>query len=197
MSTAKAIVLIDGGFLRVEARKASKHYDPALIENFALACCGSDEKLFRVLYYDCAPYAGTVKLPVSGASHTFSGSDAWLHELSRKNLFAVRRGVLKFRGFKPKKTPVSVPIGSLTDADFLPDFEQKGVDMRIGLDIAAYASNRAVDRIILTSNDTDCVPALKYGRRAGLQTVLIELPGVRQAPELLAHTDFKRAVAWP
>jgi uncharacterized LabA/DUF88 family protein len=194
---AKAIVLVDGGFLRVEAKKAGKTYIPDFIENVALACKGSDEILFRVLYYDCAPYTGTTRLPVSGASYKFSGSDAWLHELSRKNLFAVRRGVLKFRGYKPKKTPVSAPGSPLTDADFSPDFEQKGVDMRIGLDIAAYASNRAIDRIVLVSNDTDCVPALKYGRRAGLQTVLIELPGVRQAPELLAHSDFKRPVAWP
>ncbi len=69
--------------------------------------------------------------------------------------------------------------------------------MRIGLDIAAYAANRAVDRIILVSNDTDCVPALKYGRRAGLQTVLIQPNGVRLSPELLAHIDYKRSVPWP
>lgn len=117
-------------------------------------------------------------------------------ELSHKDLFAVRRGVLKFRGFKPKRTPVAA--GAVpTDADFVPDFEQKGVDMRIGLDIASYAANRSVDRIILVSNDTDCVPALKYGRKARLQTVLIEPPKVRLAPELLSHSDFKRPVLLP
>ncbi|WP_396272764.1 NYN domain-containing protein [Granulicella arctica] len=103
---------------------------------------------------------------------------------------------MKFRGFKPKRTPVA-STAPLTDANFNPDFEQKGVDMRIGLDIAAYAANRSIDRIVLVSNDTDCVPALKYGRRAGLQTVLIEPPKVRLAPELLSHSDFKRPVLWP
>ena len=196
MADVKVAVLIDGGFLRVEARKAKKTYNPDYIERFALACKAADESLFRILYYDCALYSGTVKLPISGQPHTFQSSDAWLHELSHKDLFAVRRGVLKFRGFKPKRTPVSNPT-QLTDADFQPDFEQKGVDMRIGLDIASYATNHAVDRIVLVSNDTDCVPALKYGRRAGLQTVLIEPPKVRLAPELLSHIDFKRAVLWP
>ena len=86
---------------------------------------------------------------------------------------------------------------TLTDDDFDPDFEQKGVDMRIGLDIAAYSASRAVDRIILVSGDTDCVPALKYGRRAGLQTVLIEPPTLKLAPELLAHADFRRMVSLP
>ena len=192
----KIAVLIDGGFLRVEAKKAKKTYNPDYIERFALACKAGDESLFRILYYDCALYSGTVKLPVSGHAHTFQASDAWLHELSHKDLFAVRRGVLKFRGYKPKRTPVTNQ-SALTDADFQPDFEQKGVDMRIGLDIAAYAASHAVQRIVLVSNDTDCVPALKYGRRAGLQTVLIEPPKVRLAPELLSHTDFKRPVLWP
>ena len=80
---------------------------------------------------------------------------------------------------------------------FEPIFEQKGVDMRIGLDIAAYSDRKAVDRIILVSADTDCVPALKYGRRAGLQTVLIEPDGARIPPELMAHADFTRSVPLP
>ncbi len=133
---------------------------------------------------------------MSGNQYTFAGSDKWLEELARKDLFAVRRGVLKFRGYKPRKTPVG-PAAELTDADFSPDFEQKGVDMRIGLDIAMYSENRGVERIGLVSNDTDCVPAMKHGRKAGLQIVLIEPPGVKIAAELLMHSDFKRVVAWP
>ena len=195
MPDLKVAILIDGGFLRVSAKKAKKHYDPNFIEAFAHACKSADESIFRVLYYDCAMYSGTVKLPVSGTSHTYTTNDAWLHELSHKDLFAVRRGVLKFRGFKPKKTPVAP--ATLTDADFEPIFEQKGVDMRIGLDIAAYSDNHAVDRIILVSGDTDCVPALKYGRRAGLQTVLMEPVGEKLAPELFAHVDFRRPVTLP
>lgn len=86
---------------------------------------------------------------------------------------------------------------SLTDADFEPIFEQKGVDMRIGLDIAAYSDSRAVDRIILVSADTDCVPALKYGRRAGIQTVVVEPAGSKIPPELKAHADFNRTLLLP
>jgi uncharacterized LabA/DUF88 family protein len=195
MANFKVAVLIDGGFLRVTAKKAKKTYDPDFIERFAHECKSADESVFRVLYYDCALYEGTVKLPVSGMDYIFRASDAWLHALSHKDLFAVRRGVLKFRGDRPKKTPVAP--ATLTDADFEPIFEQKGVDMRIGLDIAAYSDNHSVERIILVSADTDCVPALKYGRRAGLQTVLVEPAGARIPPELLAHADFKRTVALP
>lgn len=195
MPDIKIAILIDGGFLRVAAKKAKKNYDPDFIEKFAHTCKAPDESIFRILYYDCAYYSGKVKLPVSGTDHEFKANDAWLHALSHKDLFAVRRGVLKFRGFRPKKTPVAP--ATVTDADFEPIFEQKGVDMRIGLDIASYSDNHAVDRIVLVSGDTDCVPALKYGRKAGLQTVLIEPPKSKLAPELFAHVDFRRIVTLP
>jgi uncharacterized LabA/DUF88 family protein len=133
----RIIILIDGGHLRAKANLAGKHYNPDFIESFAKKCAIQDEEIFRVLYYDCALYAGMVRLPVSGSPHRFTSSDRWLEELACKDLFAVRRGVLKFRGYKPKRTPVN-PKGPPTGADFDPDFEQKGVDMRIGLDIASY-----------------------------------------------------------
>lgn len=192
---SKVSVLIDGGHLRALTKKAGLDYNPNHIEKVALACVEPDEALLRVLYYDCAPYTGKVKLPVSGAEHEFSGSDRWLRELAAKDFFAVRRGVLKFRGFKPKTIPFANQ--PLTDADFKPDFEQKGVDMRIGLDIASHAAIRSADRIILISGDTDCIPAMKLARINGLQIVLASLPNHRVAPELLWHSDFERRVAWP
>jgi uncharacterized LabA/DUF88 family protein len=201
--TIKSAILIDGGFLRVAARKANKRCDPDFIEKFAHACKSIDEQISRILYYDCAPFSGTLTLPVSGTLSKSSCKRTWLHELSYKDLFAVRRGQLKFRGYVRKKTPRHTPGTAttttmpLTDDDFKPEFEQKGVDMRIGLDVAAYSANRAVDRIILISADTDCIPALKYGRKAGLQTVLIEPFGNKLTNELLAHADFKRMVALP
>ncbi len=188
-------VLIDGGHLRVLTRKAGYEYNPAYIEKVALACVMPDENALRMLYYDCAPYQGKARLPVSGDEFEFNGSDAWLKALAAKDLFAVRRGVLKFRGFKPKKIPIS--SAPLTDADFKPDFEQKGVDMRIGLDIANFAAAKSVDRIILVTGDTDCLPAMKHARINGLQVVLASFSNHRLAPELLWHADFERTVLWP
>jgi uncharacterized LabA/DUF88 family protein len=189
------IVLIDGGFLRSQARVANKRYNPEFIERFAHSCIAADEECLRVLYYDCAPYVGSAIQPVSGTRRDFTGSDLWLHEIAALDLFAVRRGVLKFRGFKRNAPTVTGAI--LTDADFSPQFEQKGVDMRIGLDIAAYSAEHLAKRIVLITNDTDCVPAMKFARKAGLQTILIEVPSCTPTPELIAHADFKRSIGWP
>ena len=192
----KAAVFVDGGHLRVLVRQAHRHYNADYIEAIADACVVDDEILLRVLYYDCAPYQGHPKLPVSGRPADFQGSDTWLKVLAAKPRFAVRLGTLKFRGFEPKSVPVP-PSGPVSDDDFKPRFEQKGVDMRIGLDIATYANNRSVDRIILITGDTDCLPAMKLARTAGLQVVLVRFPRQRLAQELLWHSDFHRSVAWP
>ncbi len=188
-------VLIDGGHVRALARQANKTYDCDLIEKLGYKCAQDGERIQRILYYDCAPYRGSKSLPVSGKDRRFQGSDRWLQDLAQRNLFAVRLGVLKFRGWVPVRTPIAA--SPLEDKDFKPNFEQKGVDMRIGLDMANYAQTHAVDKVGLVTNDTDCIPAMKYARRAGIQIALICIPGCKPAPELLAHCDFKREVEWP
>jgi hypothetical protein len=105
----KIAVHIDGGHLRVYARKAEKPYVPDYIEKIALGRALADEVIHRILYYGCRPYQGEAIQPVSGIKKSFEGSDKWLHELSHKDLFAVRVGVLKFRGFILKQSRIPLP----------------------------------------------------------------------------------------
>ena len=192
----KIAILLDGGHLRVQARLAGKAYDPDFIAAFAAKCAAPDETVFRVFYYDCAPFSGKRQMPVTGEYREFKKSDDWLKALAKKDLFAVRLGVLKFRGFKPKKSPLDPSRPS--DEDFDPILEQKGVDLRIGLDIATLCQNRAVERVALLTNDTDLAPAMKHARIAGLQVVLLQSPAAHASYELVRHADFLRRIdAWP
>lgn len=49
---------------------------------------------------------------------------------------------------------------------------QKGVDMRIGVDIASLALHKQADTIVLVAGDSDFVPAAKLARRAGIDFIL-------------------------
>ncbi|PTY02418.1 hypothetical protein DB346_09730 [Verrucomicrobia bacterium LW23] len=49
---------------------------------------------------------------------------------------------------------------------------QKGVDMRIGLDISTLTLKKQVDTIILVTGDSDFVPAAKLARREGVEFLL-------------------------
>ena len=192
----KVAILIDGGHTRVLVRKAGKIYNPDYIEQLARAAIDKEEEdIVRILYYDCPPFNGNVKLPVSGDVKEYNSSGVWLDDLAERDLFAVRRGILKFRGFVPRKVPVARE--ALTDDDFEPRFEQKGVDMRIGLDIATYADNRSIDRFVIFTADTDCIPAFKHARKLGLQVVLVDLPRGKLVGESRQHADFVRCVELP
>ncbi len=49
---------------------------------------------------------------------------------------------------------------------------QKGVDMRIGLDISTLTLKKQVDTIVLVTGDSDFVPAAKLARREGVEFLL-------------------------
>ncbi len=49
------------------------------------------------------------------------------------------------------------------------ELRQKGVDMRIGLDIASMTLKRQVDTIVLVTGDSDFVPAAKLSLHCGLR----------------------------
>lgn len=193
----KTVLMVDGGYLRACAKVAGHNYDNPFIEAFAKACPVPDEDLLRVLYYDSPQFRGTVQLPVSGGNTQFQANDKWLRDLAKLERFAVRRGTIGFRGWRPAKIPIAGGA-PLTDQDFTPIFEQKGVDMRIGLDIATFAERRSVDRILLVSGDTDMVPAMKHARKSGMEVVVLQLPApTRALHELLfAHSDIVRSVGW-
>ena len=193
----KTVVMIDGGYIRAAAARAARTFDNDFIRTFSGGCVSPGEYLIRVIYYDAPLYRGSVQLPVSGLAKKFEGSDAWLDDLAGSHRFAVRRGALGFRGWKPKTTPISGR--ALTDEDFSPVFEQKGVDMRIGLDIASMSERRSVDRIVLVSGDTDMVPAMKHARKAGLEVVMIQPPPPTLPLHKLlrAHSDCVREAPWP
>ena len=65
-----------------------------------------------------------------------------------------------------------IQVSDLLEHDFDVSFEQKGVDMRIGLDIASLAYKKQVDQIILIAGDSDFVPAAKLARREGIDFIL-------------------------
>lgn len=77
----------------------------------------------------------------------------------------------------------------LSNDDVSLDLRQKGVDMRIGLDIASLALKRFVNTIVLVSGDSDFVPAAKLARREGMQFILDPLWQPRKLDALFEHID--------
>ena len=151
--------------------------------------------LYRIFYYDASPFAGKRKKPLGGTDKNFADSDEFhksqdmLAALESMPYVAVRRGKSQFRGWeiKPQKLLSKSDISICAD-DLLPRVEQKGVDMCVGLDIAALSLKQFADVLVLVSGDSDFVPALKFARTEGRQIILFTL-GHRVSRDLKVHAD--------
>lgn len=86
----------------------------------------------------------------------------------------------------------SLTISDIKENDFQFKAEQKGVDMRIGLDIASMAYKKQVDQIVLISGDSDFVSAAKLARREGIDFILDPL-FANIKPNLFEHIDGLRS----
>ncbi|MGI9297223.1 MAG: NYN domain-containing protein [Gammaproteobacteria bacterium] len=191
----RTYISIDGGYLTYLMRDTGYFISADNIERAALACVGQDEELWRILFYHCREFEGKTPLPVSGELVEWKPkSHSVVDDLARKNFFAARLGMLSFRGWQKKS---GARGEKLSDDDFRPVFEQKGVDMRIGLDMAMIAERQMVDRLILISADTDLIPALKLCRQRGIQVIVVEFPDKQISYKLLEHSDLCRQVKWP
>lgn len=200
-------ILIDGGFFTKKFRGENKRFPSAAdvvdaVRGIISVCADVEGKeLLRVFYYDARPLLKAVPNPVTRKTEDFAASElaknaTRLHrELAVAPNFAMRFGELKLfkwtATFDEKKhSPDDSAQKVETDfGDWKPHFTQKGVDLRIGLDVAEMAFKKRVDTIILFSGDTDLVPAMKLARREGLR-VLTVVPKIGSlSSSLLEHSD--------
>ena len=208
----RAAVLVDGAFFLKRIRTLCGILTPAETATILLMGCRSlltqnhneesPKDLYRVLYYDCPPLDKKFHNPISKKSVDLSKSALYsfrteFHkELLNKSNLALRRGSID--GTHPQWTikqsklqdlfKKKITFDQLTEDDVILDFHQKGVDMKIGLDIASLTFKKLVDQIILISGDSDFVPAAKLARREGIHFLLDAM----EAPikgDLYEHID--------
>lgn len=212
MATA---VLVDGGFFVKRFRRIEPHnaYDARraadLVCRWAIAHLnqsGGRRQLYRIFFYDCPPLTKKLFDFVAKRTIDFSKSNEAvfrneLHdELRRRRKVALRLGHLSDSASLTVAPELmqdilkgKVPVTSLTSNDLLPNVRQKGVDMRIGIDISSLALKRQVDQIVLVAGDADFVPAAKLARREGIDFILDPLWAMVPSG-LSEHIDGMRTV---
>ena len=196
-------ILIDGGFfLRKLYSKLGKK-QPTVpdvvdeIDRLKQSDLLNGYELLRTYYYDAYPATGKVIHPISGKetnladTPVYTRNKSFLQKLELQPDISLRAGELMPRGYK--LNPRVLTGGDLSDRalqenDFVLDIEQKGVDLRIGLDIARLSLRGLVRTVVVVTGDSDFIPAFKFARREGVRVMLAHMGhGVKR--ELKAHTD--------
>lgn len=166
------------------------------------------ERLYRIFYYDCPPLEVKAHHPITNKQIDFSKSDitaykkALQQELLQQPYVACRMGRLqvstsddwgfirtdsKVHSFKKLvKGEVDVALIDPNNVSLRP--RQKGVDMKIGVDIASVVLKQQASKIVLISGDSDFVPASKLARMEGAHFVL-DAMGRKVKGELAEHID--------
>ena len=204
----KVAILIDGGFFLKRYSRLYAGADGHTAEMIAKNICKAAMKhippgteLYRIFYYDCSPLGKRVHNPISKRSIDFSKSDVYklrlelFEELKKKRKVALRLGHIKDSGnwqIYPSKIKAllkgEILFDDITEEDVFYEMRQKGIDMKIGVDIASLALKKQVNQIVLISGDEDFVPASKLARREGIDFILDPLWNPVD-PNLFEHID--------
>ena len=208
-------VLIDGGFFVKRFRSIEPHNSHNAQRCAELAFAWAVEHLkqpkrnrdlYRIFFYDCPPLEKGMHNPISKKHINFAKSaEAVFRKELHGHLRAKRKMALRL-GQLSSMTQWALKPETLADlikgrrkfedieADELyPSVKQKGVDMRIGIDISSLALKKQVDQIILMAGDADFVPAAKLARREGIDFVLDPMWNLIPA-DLREHIDGLRTV---
>ncbi len=189
----RTAILVDGAFYRKRAHNLFGEKGPEERAKELASYCHrhvKEEKagasLYRVFYYDCPPISKQVYHPLLkrtidlGKTGDYTWANEFFKELKHQRKFALRLGRLAEEqaqfNIKPesfrKVINGAIKLEDLTEKDFSLLVSQKGVDMRIGIDISSLAFKKQVERIVLISGDSDFVPAAKQARREGIDFIL-------------------------
>lgn len=197
-------ILIDGGFVRQKIKSRTKapvtvsDIEGEIVRIKADARL-ADYALLRVYFYDAPPASGVVTNPLDNSqtdlgAHPHAASNLSLQQkLELLPDFALRYGELSVQGWElggaALRSLKKNGARQLVPSDLVPNIQQKGVDLRIGLDIARLALRDRVRAIVVVTGDSDMIPAFKFARREGVRVFLDHMGhGVKR--DLLVHTDI-------
>lgn len=204
-------ILVDGGYYRKRAtylwgektaeKRASELWSYCK-EHLRREKDIQERDLYRIFYYDCTPLNMNVYHPLLkksvhlGKTDTYLWMNSFISELKKKRKFALRLGTLSddFIGYNLTQDATkalcrgTLRAEELEEKHFTLVTKQKGVDMKIGVDIASMAFKKQVDQMILIAGDSDFVPAAKLARREGIDFILDPMwQGVKD--DLFEHID--------
>lgn len=175
---ARLAVFIDGGYIVSICRQ---HFDGARVDYHKvgeeirrMVEQGSFEAVdrFRTYYYTCPPYQGDP--PTVDERDRLSAYQRFTHSVGSLPRFEVREGRLQKQGFRDDGNPI---------------FQQKRVDLLLGLDIALLSAKQQITHVALLAGDSDFLPAVTVAKREGVSFWLFHGPPSSYSRELWREAD--------
>ena len=163
---SRLAIFVDGGYLdslaedefsmRVDMGKLGDE-----IRQIITTKSQDNVELLRTFYYDCLPYKSNP--PTEEEALRFGKKRRFFSALSYLPRFSVREGRLVFRDKDAKGKPI---------------FQQKRVDLLLGLDFALLSGKQKIAHAAVVSGDSDLVPAFSVAKEEGILVWLFHGPRI-------------------
>lgn len=162
---ARLAIFIDGGYINALSQYEFGHVNMDMqklaeeVRNAVAACTSEPVDLLRTLYYTCPPYQSNP--PTQDESDRYAAFRRFADALSYLPRFEVRLGRLQFQGVAE---------------DGRKFFQQKRVDLLLGLDIALLSGKHQISHAAIVAGDGDFVPAVQTVKQEGVAIWLFHGP---------------------
>ena len=175
---ARLAIFIDGGYIDSVCRQ---HFAGARVDYLKMGEeirrrveRGSSEAVdrFRTYYYTCPPYQGDPPTPEE--RDRLSAYDRFAHAVASLPRFQVREGHLQKQGHGDDGRPI---------------FQQKRVDLLLGLDVALMSAKQQITHVALLAGDGDFLPAVTVAKQEGVSLWLLHGPPSSYSRELWREAD--------
>ena len=165
---SRIAMFIDGAYLD---KLLKNEFNLVKIKYDALAAqmAGSSE-ILRTYYYNCPPYQSSA--PTPDERERFAKAQRFYTYLERLPRYEVRLGRLALRGWNQAGEPI---------------FEQKRVDLMLGVDLALLSGKGQIADAALLAGDSDLIPAVIAAKSQGVVVHLFH--GRTYHKDLWDHAD--------
>jgi uncharacterized LabA/DUF88 family protein len=175
-SMSRIANFIDGAYLQFVLRE---EFGSPKIDFGRLAQKVADgREILRTYFYDCLPYQS--QNPTQEERERFGKKQRFFAALEKNPRFQVRQGRLEFRGKDSKGAPI---------------FEQKRVDILMGVDLALLAAKHQITDAAIIAGDSDFLPAIEAAKTEGVVIHLFH--GLYPHRDLVTACDERTRIEQP
>lgn len=169
----RSAIFIDGAYLQYTLKdefNSAKIDFGKLVERMA-----GGREILRSYYYNCEPYQSDP--PTSDEKERFGKAQRFYYALDQIPRFQVRLGKLEFRGYDAQRKPI---------------FQQKRVDIQMGVDLVLLAAKNLISDAAILAGDSDFLPAIDAAKPEGVVIHLFH--GERPHNDLVARCDERTKI---
>lgn len=145
---------------------------PEAIRTVVAALTPEPVDLLRTLYYNCPPYQSNP--PTEAERNRYAAYRRFTEALRSLRRFELREGHLAFRGHDSQGRPI---------------FQQKRVDLLLGLDFALLSGKGQISHIALVAGDSDYIPAVQAAKHESVSIWLFHGPQPSYHRDLWQEVD--------